>query len=68
MFNEGDVVTPKIANVRMLSAADDNAKPTATLARGEQLVVVGAEQNGYVQVQGGSAAGWVKRVLLIRQQ
>ncbi|HEV7986432.1 MAG TPA: CsgG/HfaB family protein [Steroidobacteraceae bacterium] len=67
IFNEGDVVTPKIANVRMLSAADDNAKPTATLGRGEQLVVIGAEQNGYVQVQGSSATGWVKRVLLVRQ-
>lgn len=68
VFNEGDVVTPKIANVRMLAAADDNAKPMATLGRGEQLVVIGAEQNGYVQLQGSSASGWVKKVLLIRQQ
>jgi hypothetical protein len=67
VFNEGDVVTPKIANVKVLSAADDGAAPTATLSRGEQLVVIGAEQNGYVQVQGSTAAGWVKKVLLIRQ-
>jgi hypothetical protein len=58
---------PKIANVKMLSAANDSAKPTATLGRGEQLVVIGAEQNGYIQVQGGSASGWVKKVLLTHQ-
>jgi hypothetical protein len=68
VFNEGDVVTPKIANLKLLSSADDNGKPVATLGRGEQLVVVGAEQNGYVQVQGSSATGWIKRVLLVRQE
>jgi hypothetical protein len=67
VFNEGDIVTPKIANVRVMATADDSAKPIATLGHGEQLVVIGAEQNGYVQVQGGSASGWVKKVLLVRQ-
>lgn len=67
VFNEGDVVVPKIANVKVLSAASDGATATATLGRGEQLVVIGAEQNGYVQVQGSSASGWVKKVLLVRQ-
>jgi len=66
-FNEGDVVTPKIANVKVLSAANDGAPAVATLSRGEQLVVVGAEQNGYVQVQGSTATGWIKKVLLSRQ-
>jgi hypothetical protein len=67
VFNEGDIVTPKIANVRVLATADDSAKAMGTLGRGEQLVVIGAEQNGYVQVQGSSASGWVKKVLLVRQ-
>jgi hypothetical protein len=66
-FNEGDVVGPKIANVRMMATADDSAAVVATLARGEQLVVVGSEQNGFIQVQGSSATGWVKQVLLVKQ-
>ena len=49
------------------AAADDSAKPTGTLGRGEQLVVIGAEQNGYIKVQGGAVSGWVKKVLLTRQ-
>jgi len=67
-FNEGDVVIPKIANVKLLAAANDGAPAVATLGHGEQLVVVGSEQNGYVQVQGSSATGWIKKILLTRQQ
>ena len=67
VYNEGDVVTPKIANVKLLASASDAAKAIATLQRGEELVVIGAEQNGFVNVQGGSASGWVKKVLVNRQ-
>ncbi len=66
VYNEGDVVTPKIANVKMLASASDSAKAVGTLQRGEELVVIGAEQNGFVNVQGGSASGWVKKVLVNR--
>jgi hypothetical protein len=66
-LNEGDVVVPKIPNVKVLATADDSAKSVGTLGRGEQLVVVGAEQNGYVKVQGGSVTGWVKKVLITKQ-
>jgi len=61
VFNEGDVVVPKIASVKVLATADDNAKVNGTLGQGEQLVVIGAEQNGYIQVQGSSTSGWVRR-------
>ena len=37
-------------------------------AKGEELVIIGAEQNGYVNVQGGAGAGWVKKVLVIRRR
>jgi hypothetical protein len=67
VFQEGDIVIPKIANIKVLATADDNAKPAGTLGRGEQLVVIGAEQNGYIKVQGGAVSGWVKKVLLTRQ-
>jgi hypothetical protein len=66
VFIEGDVVRPKIANVRVFSNPDGR-DAVATLLKGEELVVVGDERNGYVNVQGGSAEGWVKKVLLLRQ-
>jgi len=66
VYNEGDVVMPKIANVQLLSQPSAAGKPLATLAKGEELVIVGAEQDGYLNVQGGSASGWVKKVLVTR--
>ncbi len=67
VFNEGDIVTPKIANVKVLAAPNDSANAVATVGKGEELVVIGAEKNGYLNVQGASAAGWIKKVLVNRQ-
>ena len=66
VYNEGDVVMPKIANVKLLSSPADGAKALATLPKGEELVIIGAEKDGYLNVQGGSASGWVKKVLVVR--
>ena len=63
-FNEGDVIVPKIANVKLLADAADTAKVVATLARGEELVITGGEKNGFIQVQGATGSGWVKIVLV----
>jgi hypothetical protein len=67
VYNEGDVVVPKIGNVKLLAQPADGSKALATLAKGEELVIVGAEQNGFLNVQGGSASGWVKKVLVVGQ-
>jgi hypothetical protein len=64
VFNEGDVLAPKIANVRLFAQPSDSAKVVATLGRGDELVVVGAEKDGYINVQGASASGWVRIVLV----
>ncbi len=64
VFNEGDVLVPKIGNVKLLADASDTAKTVATLARGEEVVVTGAEKDGYIQVQGATGSGWVKIVLV----
>ena len=67
VFSEGDVLVPKIANVRILAQPDDSARPLATLGRADQVVVVGAEKNGFINVQGAAASGWVKIVLVNKQ-
>jgi Curli production assembly/transport component CsgG len=64
VFNEGDVLVPKIANVKLLAEPSDSAKVVGTLGRTDELVVVGSEKNGYINVQGGTAAGWIKIVLV----
>jgi hypothetical protein len=66
-FQEGDVLTPKIANVKLLAQPDDAAKVVATLARGEEVVVVGGEKDGYVSVQAANASGWIKIALVAKR-
>jgi hypothetical protein len=67
VFGEGDVLTPKIANVRLLSQPTDTGKVLATLGRGDELVVIGTEKDGYINVQSATASGWVKIVLVNKQ-
>lgn len=64
VFAEGDVLTPKIANIKLLSQPTDTAKPLATLTRADELVVIGESKDGYINVQGATASGWVKIVLV----
>jgi hypothetical protein len=66
VFAEGDVLLPKIANVKMLALPADDAKILATLARNDEMVVVGEQKNGYINVQTANASGWVKVVLVTR--
>jgi hypothetical protein len=66
VFAEGDVLLPKIANVRLLAEPSDTAKILATLSRNEELVVVGEQKDGYVNVQSATSTGWVKVVLVTR--
>jgi SH3-like domain-containing protein len=63
-LNEGDVLIPKIANIKLLAEPSDSAKVLATLGRAEELVVVGAEKDGYINVQTASASGWVRTALV----
>ena len=64
VFNEGDVLGPKIAGIKLLAQPDDTAKVVATLGRADELVVTGEEKNGFIQVQGSAASGWVKITLV----
>jgi hypothetical protein len=64
VFNEGDVIGPKIAGVKLMATPDDAGKVVATLGRGDELVVIGEEKNGYVQAQSPTATGWAKITLM----
>ena len=63
MFNEGDVLGPKIANVKLI-ASRPMRQAAGDAGTGDELVVIGEDKNGYVNVQGATASGWVKIVLV----
>ena len=66
MFNEGEVLHPKIANVKILSRPSDNGETVTTLSKDEQIVYMGQERDGYLRVEAANGKGWVKKVLVTR--
>ena len=66
VFNEGDVLRPKIANVRLLTKPSEQGDAVATLAQGEELIFMGKEQDGFVSVETSKGSGWVKKVLVTK--
>lgn len=66
-FAEGDVLTPKIDNVKVLAEPSDGARTTGTVKKGDELVFLGEEKDGYVKVQGSAAEGWVKKTLVSKR-
>jgi hypothetical protein len=66
VFNEGDLLRPKIANVRLLALPSDQGDTVATLVKGDELIFMGKEQDGFVSVETAKGAGWVKKVLVTR--
>lgn len=66
VFNEGDVLRPKLANVKLLPKPSDQSDAVATLAKGEELVFTGKEQDGFLSVETAKGGGWVKKVLVTR--
>jgi hypothetical protein len=66
VFNEGDVLYPKIANVKILTGPADSAKAVATLPKGSEMIYMGEEKDGFLKVETGSGGGWVKKILVTR--
>jgi curli biogenesis system outer membrane secretion channel CsgG len=64
VFNEGDVLLPKIDNVRLLSAPSDSGQVVTTLTKRDEMIFLGKEQDGFVQVETGKGGGWVKKILI----
>lgn len=64
VFAEGDLLYPKIDNVPLLAAPEADAEVLTTVVQADALVYLGAEENGYLEVQGSSGMGWIRKVLV----
>ena len=65
-FNEGDVLYPKINNVKLLSDPSDGAGVLLMMQKADEMIYMGSEANGYLQVETSAGGGWVKKVLVTR--
>lgn len=64
VYNEGDVVMPKIAGVKIMGGPADAGKTVATLDKGDELIYMGEERDGWLRVESGKGGGWVKKILV----
>ncbi|MEX0733819.1 MAG: CsgG/HfaB family protein [Steroidobacteraceae bacterium] len=66
VYNEGDVLYPKIAGVKIMGSAADAGATVAMLAKGEELIYMGEEQNGFLKIESAKGGGWVKKILVAK--
>jgi hypothetical protein len=66
VFNDGDVLRPKLATVRLLAKPSDEASVVTTLTKADEMIFLGKEEDGYLKVETGKGAGWVKKLLIAR--
>ena len=66
VFNEGDTMVPKIGNLKVYASPSDSSKTVATLGKGEEMIYMGQEQDGYLRVESSNGGGWVKKLLVTR--
>lgn len=65
--NEGDVLVAKIAGVKVLKSPADGSPELMTLAKSDELLYLGQEQNGFLKVTAPKGDGWIKKVLVRKQ-
>jgi hypothetical protein len=66
VFNEGDVLRPKLAAVKLLAQPSEQSDAVAMLARGDEVIFLGKEQDGFLNVESAKGGGWIKKVLVGR--
>ncbi|MBX3703797.1 MAG: SH3 domain-containing protein [Steroidobacteraceae bacterium] len=66
VYNDGDVVMPKIAGIKLMGTPGEAGKVVATLAKGDELIYMGEEQDGWLKVESGKGGGWVKKILVAK--
>lgn len=66
VFAEGDVLYPKIDNVKLLSDSSTTAEQLGKLKKSDGMIFMGEENNGFIRVETSDGGGWVKKILVTR--
>lgn len=64
VFNEGDVLTPKIPNIKLMSKPSATSKVLVKLRKSDEVIYMGEERDGYLSVETAQGGGWVKKVFV----
>lgn len=66
-WTDGDVLRPKINNIHLLGDPKEGARTIGVIPKGEDVVYLGTERNGFVRVQTSEHEGWVKKTLMTKK-
>ncbi|MGQ0708823.1 MAG: CsgG/HfaB family protein [Rhodoferax sp.] len=61
----GQMLSPKIANVKVFEAPSNTSKVLATLQKSDELVASGELKDGFIKIDAANASGWVQRTLVM---
>lgn len=65
-YGAGDLLTARIARVRLLADAQPQAKVLGELAKQEEVVYLGESQGRYLKVKSAALEGWVDQALVVK--
>lgn len=60
----GSLLYGKLKSTSLYSQANKASNPVATLTQDDTIIYMGAEQNGFYQVQSDKGEGWVSKLLV----
>ena len=63
-MEKGDVLTPKIAGITVHATPSEKGKVVVTLARNDEVVYLGKEEEGFLNVRTSKGAGWVDKAMM----
>jgi len=49
-----------------MSKPSDTGQVVTTLGKGEEMIFLGKEEDGFLQIESGKGSGWVKKILIAR--
>jgi curli biogenesis system outer membrane secretion channel CsgG len=62
VFGEGDILLPKISNVKLMSEPKSTSSVVVTLSKSDEMIFMGEEENGFILVETSKGGGWIKKV------
>lgn len=63
-FNAGDVLLPKIAGIKVFEKPNSTSKLIYAMKKEDEMVFMGEEKDGYLNVQGANGEGWVDKKMI----
>ena len=64
---EGDVLVPKIDNVKILTSPIASASTVAQVNKTEGVVYLGEEKDGYLKIESARGEGWIRKTLVSKR-